>query len=390
MNNIYKNLFRNLKELLNVDKCVNTLQGTLVLPILFIVYFIIVTYISKTKKIKKKQYKSLLFIIIIALPVIAFVLNIIFNKAFDINMQLCSSTIYTVTGISTVLFFLIYIIKILVERKQKKYVPLVLLILTITIFAGNFTYNKLSGNYLINYDAKSWENKWDKPQRTLNPSNKVDPYDDMAFFVGAGDAEIKEGVMKLSGRQPRLYVGVDWQNAEMEVDYKRVGTSGKGYSGCTLGIRSNIKGHSGSEKHANDTHTYYVACRHDGYIEFLKERKHGYPTADDGDRVILQKSVKHGMKKDIWYNIRYRCYNIGNMRTKLQCFINGELKAEIIDQGDEFQYNSRGIVFIRNTEIEEAYYKNFKTHEIDVSQLEDEENTGIEVSLRENQVNKNA
>ena len=389
LNNLYKNLPGNFKDILNLNSCSSTFTSTIIIKVVIVAYIFLVKYLFKTKKVKKKQYKSLLFLVTAGLPVIAFVLNLVCKKVFNIDTVSCSSTLYSTGVISVIVVGSIFIINTLVKKKQKKFLPLVGLGLVLLIFGGNLAYNFFGPINFINYDAKSWENKCaGKSYKKTTTADVYDTHDEMTKFNGSGAMEVEDGIMKLSGNQPRCYVGVDWQNAEIEVDYKRIGNDGLGYSGCTVGIRSHEDGHGADP---NQAHTYYFINSHRGNTGFLKERKHGTPTAEDGDRVGLSSPLieKVVVNDGEWHNIRFRCYNIGNNRTKLQGFVDGKLVREVIDEGDEFCYNSRGVVFIRNTNIEEAQYKNFKAHEIDVSLIEDEDHSGVTVVKRENQKNNN-
>ncbi len=203
-----------------------------------------------------------------------------------------------------------------------------------------------------------WNDKWNNPHREIRSVRGTDPYDDTTTFRGNGYLWIENGIMSLSGGEPRMYVNIDVQNVEASVDYKRIGTDGANWAGCIIGVRSDIEGHGKSPEKA---HTYYGRVRHDNKVDFYKEEEHsGKKTG------ILVSDINEYPLNNGWNNIKFRCYNniLSNSEVKLELYINDVLVLEYIDR-DELMYNSKGVVFLRNTRVKQAQYKNLKINIIE-------------------------
>ena len=211
--------------------------------------------------------------------------------------------------------------------------------------------------FIIEEESKDfWNDKWDNPYREIVSVRGTDKYDYTTMFRGNGYLWIKDGIMSLSGSQPRMYVGVDLQDVDVSVDFKRIGTDGLGWSGGNIGVRSHPEGHAKSPEKA---HTYYFRLKHGQQLDFYKEEQHGQ------NKTGVIKSIKYKWNTETWYNMRFKCYNLNltDNQVKLEGYINGKLELEYTDT-DEVMYNGRGIVFLRNTSIEEAQYKNLKINMI--------------------------
>jgi len=202
-----------------------------------------------------------------------------------------------------------------------------------------------------------WSDKWNNPYRKIQSVNGIDPYDELTCFRGGGYMEMENGIMKLSGYQPRFYLNINVQSVEASFDYMRVGTDGESYSGCVCGIRSNSEGHVDfADLPTEETaHTYYFRVRHDGQIDFYRELVHGVTGT------ILNNGT-YKVDSDKWYSYKFRCYNENGMN-KLKGYINGVLVLEAEDD-DQYMYKSIGKVFIRNTNVAESRYRNFTLKEI--------------------------
>ena len=201
-----------------------------------------------------------------------------------------------------------------------------------------------------------WEDNWNNPYREMLKARQPDIYDNLTQFRGRGKMTIEDGIMMLSGPQPRIYVNLDIQDVEVSVDYMRVGNSGKGWSGATLAVRSHTDGHS---REPDKAHTYYFRLKHEGKVDLVKERIHG----GGGNGNITLKSKRWNWKGETWYNIKFRCYNLSNNKIKLEGYVNGKLLLDYTDE-DEIMFNARGNVFIRNTDVDAVKYKNFKISQI--------------------------
>lgn len=198
-----------------------------------------------------------------------------------------------------------------------------------------------------------WKDNWQAPYREMVKARQPDIYDPQTQFRGgSGKCWIEDGVMNLSGGQPRLYINIDIQNVEVSVDYKRIGKDGKGWSGGTIGVRSHPEGHS---KMPHLAHTYYLRLKHEGKVDIYREIDHGTGGGSGIRRII--KSVKYKWETDKWHKLKFRCFNIGNDSVKLEGYVDNKLVVDHIDKNKKM-YDARGVVFIRNTEVEQAQYKN--------------------------------
>lgn len=196
-----------------------------------------------------------------------------------------------------------------------------------------------------------WKSKWKGNSRKLKRAREVDPFDNMTTFRGNGFCEMSKGIMKLSGSQPRLYINLDLQDVKVSIDYKRIGTDGQNWSGGSIGVRSDIEGHSKRPEYA---HTYYFRLKHEGRVDFYREITHG-TGGGTGDRKIL-KIIDYKWDSNKWYNMKFQCYNDWG-EIILKGYINNELVLEYIDD-NAVMNNASGVVIIRNTSIEEALYRN--------------------------------
>lgn len=206
---------------------------------------------------------------------------------------------------------------------------------------------------MVDIDNLVWKDKWDNPYREIVKVRGTDIYDGLTTFRGNGKLWIENGIMTLSGNQPRMYINLNIQNVEIEVKYMRVGNDGMGWSGCSLGVRSHPEGHSLSPEKA---HTYYFRLKHGGEVDFYREKQHSA-----GERNVIKNS-KYKWESDKWYKVKFRCYNTAKL-VKLEGYINDELVLEYEDK-DKDMYNARGVVFIRNTSVEQSKYKDFSIRKI--------------------------
>ena len=222
----------------------------------------------------------------------------------------------------------------------------------------------LSLDNQLNKDDHEHEEDHDQPGGELegelwesNKARDVNPFNNKQQFRGRGSIKYNSnGEFSLSGPQPRIYVDGDIQDVEVSIDYMRVGTSGKGWSGGTIGVRSHTDGHS---REPDKAHTYYFRLKHEGKVDLVKERIHG--GGGQGNITLLSKKYKWNSNE--WYNVKFKCYNIEANLVKLEGYINNKKVIEFIDN-DKIMYRARGVVFIRNTDIKEAKYKNLSINNI--------------------------
>jgi hypothetical protein len=206
-----------------------------------------------------------------------------------------------------------------------------------------------------NVNGIIWENKWDGPYRQIVGVRNTDPQDPLTNFRGSGYFEVENGIMTLSGGQPRFYIDVSVSSAEASFEYMKIGSDGYNWSGCVCGIRSNSEGHVDG----GDAHTYYFRLRHDNKVDFYRELTHGVTG-------VILNSKPYELKSDVWYKYKFQCYNENGIN-KLKGYINDELILEAEDD-NQHMYNSIGKVFIRNTNVNASKYKNFVIKEINGAQ----------------------
>lgn len=238
------------------------------------------------------------------------------------------------------------------------YCSTLIVIVLIIIIIILFNNDNNNDNYSNDYNSSTtdiWINNWNNITRVLSTAGESDPYDELTEFRGDGECNIGNNEMTLSGRQPRLYVKLDMQNVEIEGEFMRIGDDGKNWSGMNCGVRSHPDGHSSEPEQA---HTYYFRVMHDSTIDFNRELDH-----NDGIQVLIKKD--YNWEKDKWYKYKFKCYNINNI-VKLEGYIDNKLVLEYEDDNG-LMYNSSGVVFIRNTEVDSYKYKNFTIKRINIT-----------------------
>lgn len=207
-------------------------------------------------------------------------------------------------------------------------------------------------------EEKKQDDKEKNPEIIDNPliiSKARTPITEDLVFRGRGGIKVLgRNYFVMMGAQPRIYTKEEFLNVEASVDYMAIDDIGKkNWSGCSIGVRSDKEGHSGANP--PPAHTYYFRFRKDMKVDFLKEYKH------TGKREFLI-NKKYEWKVNKFFNIKMRCYNTkeGN---KLEGYVNDKLVLEYTDKDEKM--NEKGIVMIRNTDIKEATYKNFKYKELE-------------------------
>jgi hypothetical protein len=198
-----------------------------------------------------------------------------------------------------------------------------------------------------------WENKWNNPYREMLKARQPDIYDTLTSFRGDGKCVIENGIMKLSGRQPRLYVNIDIQDVEVNIKYMKNNNDGVNWSGCNAGVRSHTEGHS---QEPDKAHTYYFRLRNDNKIDFYRELEH----AGKNNKTLISK--KYDWEDNKWYSYKFRCFNEGG-EIKLEGYINDKLVLKYSDNNEKM-FSNRGCVFIRNTSITNCEYKDFSIGKI--------------------------
>jgi hypothetical protein len=234
-------------------------------------------------------------------------------------------------------------------------------------------------------------------ERTLSGSAGTrDPYDPTGWsqYRGTGTLTFDgSGLLIMGGGEPRIYINpyegssetnpdVLFKNVEVSVYYMRIGSDGANWGGCVIGTRSGPNGHTGSNNCSATT--YYARLRHDGKVDFEKELCHADST------VGISKSFwpEGVLPSNRWIGMKFAVYNIDNdQHVKLEMYLdtesngaNGGTWEKVLEYTDNGNWTAPaggcpfpdnyvvteggGVVFIRNTSINEARYRWFTVREI--------------------------
>ena len=234
----------------------------------------------------------------------------------------------------------------------------------------------------MSWHSSHWENGI---ARTIPRRDPDDPTG-WSQKRGIGELEVDgQGILTMRGHQPRLYLnGVPdkfWKNVEVTAYYRRLQDDAVPYAGLVVGVRSGPDGHT-SRLPCTAT-TYYARLRHDGKMDFAKELKH------PGVTVREQRHIWHGeiLPHHQWIGLKFVAQNQANdSRVKLELYRDltegahgghWDKLGEYLDDGtwvhehdcpdkasDHVITVGGGVVFLRNTAVQEAHYKWVTVREI--------------------------
>src|SRR5438093_8602829 len=247
-------------------------------------------------------------------------------------------------------------------------------------------------------NGREWFNTWDNSHSRILTANDRDPDDSMFKVSGQSDSMVVidgKGVATMSGTQPRMYVYdqtlvLKWLNVEVTVYGERISeTQLYSSQGINIGARST---HQNEVKTPCGVNTYYSRMLYSGNANFAKElnwpddvKKPGsingidwnlfgnatFPydtwighkfvlrTVDSGTHVRMEmwRDLTNGLNGGDWKSI-LNYTDTGDMTDPITpgCPTN-DLSHIILEAGPS--------IFIRNTDISAAQYKEFSVREID-------------------------
>lgn len=212
--------------------------------------------------------------------------------------------------------------------------------------------------------------------------NAVDPTKASELRGRGSNMYYDKGILHLSGIQPRLWVNESqvYDNMVIDIEYMRVEDSNVDYAGLVVGVKSG-PGHVQDDDQQCKAHTIYSRITNDGKAEIVYESKHEdvkhysdvdidfYPKKGElpyNDWIKAKIIVRTGeflyvdlLLVDKWSDPRRKQWKlVGSAKFGTENVPESE-KGEA-KCGPRNLAKTDGFVIVRNTEVKEARYRNFK------------------------------